>query len=76
MGSGSMSTFCNNLLHTHFNVPCRGIEYQSEVALLSRSVLLEGPDGAQDTKLGAHVLIHGQVGTWFDLVLRLCIILF
>jgi hypothetical protein len=39
----------------------RGEEYQSEVALLSRSILLLGPESANTNKKGGHVMISGQV---------------
>ncbi|KAF5840653.1 hypothetical protein DUNSADRAFT_16026, partial [Dunaliella salina] len=49
-------TFTAGIQFHHYG----GAEYQSEVALLSRSILLQGPPSAQNSKIGAHVLIHGQ----------------
>lgn len=40
---------------------CRGQEYQTEVVLLSRSILLQGGPQAESLLAGGHVRIQGQV---------------
>jgi hypothetical protein len=41
---------------------CRGSEYQCEVGLITRNILLQGYAGADQTSVGAHIIIMGEVG--------------
>ena len=43
----------------------RGFEYQAEVALLSRNIVLEGTDGAERISKGPGVRISGEVKSTF-----------
>ena len=53
---GSIVTFTKALKFMHYG----GSEYQAEVGLLSRNVLLRGNTGSDSNKFGGHVIIRGK----------------
>ncbi len=54
---GRTLTFTTPLRFNHYG----GEEYQTEVVLLSRTILLRSSEETEATKIGAHVRVEGQV---------------
>eukprot|EP01094_Clydonella_sp_ATCC50884_P004567 TRINITY_DN13609_c0_g1_i1.p1 TRINITY_DN13609_c0_g1~~TRINITY_DN13609_c0_g1_i1.p1 ORF type:complete len:1433 (-),score=246.70 TRINITY_DN13609_c0_g1_i1:56-4168(-) len=47
-----------------------GPEYQVEVALLSRHILLQGDEASEESSIGGHVIVHEATGRFSGVLLR------